>query len=135
MATLAADEIRRYELGDLNHIPVIAAEIIYEGAAVGEVAASGHARPLQGGDAFLGFAERKADNSAGAATDIDVTVRTHGRVQLPIATLAAVDVGVPIYASDDNTFTKTSTSNTKIGTCIRFVSSGVGIVEFKHHVA
>jgi hypothetical protein len=66
MTTLAANKPRAFEGGNRNSFPVIAADIIYEGAAVGLVDGTGHARPLAAGDRFAGFAERKADNSAGA---------------------------------------------------------------------
>jgi hypothetical protein len=70
MTTLAANKSRAFEGGDRNEIPVIATDIIYEGAAVGVVPASGHARPLAAGDRFAGFAEEQADNSAGGAAAI-----------------------------------------------------------------
>ncbi|MFM2126257.1 MAG: hypothetical protein RL328_2708 [Acidobacteriota bacterium] len=129
MTTLAANVARSYELGDMNDYPVIAADIIYQGAAVGDNG-SGYARPLQAGDPFRGFAEAKADNSAGAAGDISVKVKARGRVQLAIGSLAITDVGKPVYASDDDTFTLTSSTNSAIGRVVRYVSSGVGIVEF-----
>ena len=34
MTTLAADKARNFELGDIQELPMIAADIIYEGAAV-----------------------------------------------------------------------------------------------------
>ncbi len=129
MTTLAKNVARAFELGELNHVGVIAADIIYEGSAVGDNA-SGYARPLAAGDAFLGFAIEKADNSLGAAGAINVTVKTKGRVKLAIDSLAITDVGKAVYASDDNTFTLTATSNSAIGRVIRWVSTGVGIVEF-----
>lgn len=129
MTTLAADVARPFELGDRNHLPVIATDIIYEGAAVGDNA-SGYARPLVAGDPFRGFAVAKADNSAGAAGAINVEVRQEGRVQLAIASLAITDVGKPVYASDDATFVLTATSNSYVGRVVRFVSTGVGVVEF-----
>lgn len=130
MTTLAKDTPRDFQLGDLEDYPVIADDIIYEGAAVGENA-SGYARPLQAGDVFLGFATQQADNSGGSAGDIRVTVRTRGRAKLAVGSLAITDNDrVPVYASDDDTFTKTSTSNSLIGYVSRFISSGVGVVEF-----
>ena len=130
MATLTQDTPRDYQLGDIEEYPVIASDIIYEGAAVGENA-SGYARPLEAGDPFLGFAEQQADNSAGAAGAINVRVKTRGRVQASIATLAiTANDRVACYMSDDDTFTLTSTSNSLIGYVSRFVSSGVGVVEF-----
>jgi len=58
MTTLAVNLPRSYEQGDRNDLPVVAADIIYEGAAVGDNA-SGLARPLVAADPFLGFAERR----------------------------------------------------------------------------
>lgn len=130
MATLTQNTQRSYQMGDAEEYPVIAADIIYQGAAVGENA-SGYARPLQAGDRFLGFAEAKADNAAGAAGDVNVIVKTRGRIQLPIAALAITANDRPaVYASDDDTFTLTPTSNSLIGYVSRWDSAGVGIVEF-----
>lgn len=131
MTTLAADTPRDYQLGDLEDYPVIAADIIFEGAAVGENG-SGYARPLVAADPFLGFAVRNADNSSGAAGDKNVQVRTRGRIKLAISGLAITANDRPaVYASDDNTFTLTSTSNSKIGWVSRWISTGVAIVEFE----
>jgi len=130
MATLAADKARTVELGDINEIPVIASDIIYEGAAVGDNA-SGYARPLVAGDPFRGFAERKADNSAGAAGDVNVRIKTKGLIKLPISSLAITDVGKDVYASDDDTFTLTKSTNTRIGYVHRWESTGVGIIAFE----
>ena len=129
MTTLATDKSRTYELGDLNSFPVVATDIIYEGAAVG--LSSGNARPLNAGDQFVGFCIQNVDNSTGSAGDMRVQVKTYGEIQLAIGSLAATDVGKPVYASDDDTFTKTSSGNSKIGWCSRYISSGVGIVEFE----
>src|SRR3989304_1011568 len=85
MTPLAANKPRAYEGGrdvlEESALPVIASDIIYEGAAVGIVDASGHGRPLAGGDRFAGFANAKADNSAGAAAAGHVDVRTTGKGQ------------------------------------------------------
>lgn len=131
MTTLAADAPRDYQLGEIEEYPVIASDVIYEGAAVGENAA-GYSRPLVAADPFQGFAERKADNSAGAAGAVNVRVKTKGRIKLAISGLAITSNDrAAVYASDDNTFTLTSTGNSKIGWVSRFVSAGVGIVEFE----
>lgn len=130
MTTLAADKPRAYAQGEIEEYPVIASDIIYEGAAVGENG-SGYARPLAAGDPFLGFAIEKVDNSAGAAGAKRIRVKTKGRVQLAVASLAITDNDlVKVYASDDDTFTKASTGNSLIGYCSRFVSTGIGVVEF-----
>lgn len=130
MTTLAANKPRAYDIGDANMIPVIAADIIYEGAAVGIVSASGHARPLAAGDRFAGFAVAKADNSAGSAADINVEVKYRGEVELSVTGAVITDIGQPVYASDDDTFTLNPASGPFIGFVKRYVSSGVAVVEF-----
>lgn len=133
MTTLAADVIRpRRWSGDpiTSEYPVIAADIIYRGAAVGENG-SGYARPLVAADPFLGFAEAKVDNAAGAAGDKTVFVLQKGFIDLPIAAVAITANDRPaVYASDDNTFTLTATSNTLIGYVDRWISTGLAVVEF-----
>lgn len=130
MATLTKDTLRDYELGDREEYPVIASDIIYEGAAVGENG-SGYARPLAAGDVFLGFAEKKADNSSGAAGAVNVRVRSKGKIKAAISALAVTANDRPaVYMSDDNTFTLTSTSNSLIGYVSRWISTGYGVVEF-----
>lgn len=130
MTTLAANTPRAYEGGNRNDLPVIAAEIIYEGAAVGVVAGSGHVRPLAAGDQFAGFAVEQTDNSAGAAAALNARLIEKGKIQLAVGSLAITDIGAPVYASDDNTFTLTATSNSLIGFVRRVVSTGVGVVDF-----
>ena len=130
MATLTKDEPRVYELGDRNGYPVIAADIIYEGAAVGENG-SGYARPLVAADVFLGFAEKQADNSLGATGAINVRVKEKGKIKAVISAIAITANDRPaVYMSDDNTFTLTLTANSLIGYVARWVSTGVAIVEF-----
>jgi hypothetical protein len=130
MTTLAANKSRAFELGTRNHIPVIAADIIYEGAAVGIVDATGHARPLANPDRFAGFAEEKADNSAGAAAAIYVQVVKAGEIELAVTGAVITDVGQPVYATDDDTFTFLPTAAVFVGFVKRFVSAGVAVVEF-----
>ncbi len=131
MTTLAVDAVRDYQLGDLEEYPVVATDIIYEGAAVGENG-SGYARPLVAADPFLGFATKRVDNSTGSAGNKLVQVKTEGRIKLEISGLAITANDRPaVYASDDNTFTLTSASNSKIGWVSRWISTGVAIVEFK----
>ncbi len=133
MTTLAKDKVRTYFFSGnpiREEYPVIAADIIYRGAAVGENA-SGYSRPLVAGDVFQGFAVAKADNASGAAGDIRVTVEQKGFIELPISGLAVTaNDRAPVYASDDDTFTLTATSNSLIGYVSRWVSTGIAVVEF-----
>lgn len=131
MTTLAANQAREYELGDNSEYPVIANDIIYQGAAVGENG-SGYSRPLVAADPFQGFAIAKADNTGGSAGDINVNVRTRGKIRLTVAGATAITANdrPAVYASDDNTFTLTSTSNSLIGYVSRWIASTDCIVEF-----
>ncbi|GAB5390186.1 MAG: hypothetical protein Alpg2KO_31540 [Alphaproteobacteria bacterium] len=131
MATLSQNTPRTYGSSNvIEEYPVIADDKIFEGAAVGENG-SGYSRPLVAGDTFQGFAVRAADNAGGAAGDVDVRVRTRGEVELTISAIGiTANDRAPVYASDDDTFTLTSTSNTLIGFVKRWVSTGVAIVEF-----
>lgn len=130
MTALSADKPRTYAADDsMNAMPVKASSKIYEGAPIGDDG-SGYARNLVAGDPFRGFAYRQADNTNGAAGDINVNIVTEGYIKLAVGSLAITDVGKPVYASDSDTFTLTATSNSYIGRVHRFVSSGVGIIEF-----
>lgn len=130
MATATADIIRAYQLGDFEEYPAIAADIIYQGSAVGENA-SGYSRPLVAGDVFQGFALEQCDNAAGSAGDQRVKVRTRGRVVLPISGIGITANDRPaVYASDDNTFTLTASTNSLIGYVSRWESTGLAVVEF-----
>lgn len=128
--TLAANQPRDYGTSYDAAYPVIASDIIYEGAAVGEDG-SGYARPLVAADPFLGFATAKADNAAGAAGAVNVEVKTKGVIKLAIASIAiTANDRQAVYASDDNTFTLTATSNSLIGYVHQWLETGYALVEF-----
>lgn len=129
MTTLAADKSRILELPDYNDVPVIQSDIIYEGAAVGDNGSNAF-RPLAAGDRFSGFAVAKVDNSTGASGAKNVRVRTRGRVQLPISSIDVTDLGKPVYASDDDTFTLTQSTNSHIGKVVRFIATGTVMVAY-----
>jgi hypothetical protein len=133
MTTLARDTTRAYsaEVDPLpEELPVIASDIIYEGAAVG-ANTSGHMRPLVSGDPFRGFCTKQADNSTGSATDINAKLRRQGIVQLTVTgASAATDVGLPVYATDDDTFTLTPTGS-RIGTVTKWITSTTCLVFFQ----
>jgi hypothetical protein len=131
---LAVDTPRVFAAGidpSFNEIPVVAAGVLFEGAAVGVPVAAGTARVATAGgtpDPFGGFAERKANNAAGAAGAINVQVRRRGEVTLTVgkgSNWAQTDLYATVYASDDGTFTLTSTNNVAIGKVTR-ITSGIG---------
>lgn len=130
MTTLAADKARIKVLGDLSAYPIVATDIIYEGAAVGLVLGTGLARPLTSVDKFAGFAQTKCDNAAGVASALNVSTITKGTAVLSVSGAVITDVGQPVYATDDDTFVFLPTGGVYIGKVKRYVSSGVVEVEF-----
>ncbi len=132
MTTLAADGLRTFEIGDIQEYPVIAADIIYRHAAVGLVDATGHARPLTTADRFVGFAESRVDNSAGAAAAKRVRVQSRGKVELTVPGVELQDVAAesPVYASDDDTFSLNPADGQFVGFVSRFVATDTAIVAF-----
>jgi len=128
MTTLAANSPRIMEIGSINGLPVITADIIYEGSAIGDNG-SGYAQPLVAGYPFRGFCQEKADNSSGANGAINVQAVDKGKAYLAVTSVAITDVGRPVYASDDAAF-NLSGIGTKIGHVYRYVSSGYCIVAF-----
>ncbi len=121
MATLSADKPRVYgHTISNNDPPVIASDIIFSGAAAGNNG-SGYARPLEAGDPFMGFASARADNSSGSAGDKRAHCRSEGYAWLPVTGIDGVDdVGKPVHASDDDTFTTTRSGNSYIGESILY---------------
>lgn len=134
MATLAVDKQRAFELDDIstNEVPAIATDIIYNGAAVGESSSTGTGRPLVAGDNFLGFCIERCDNSAGAASAKNIKVRDKGVVKLSVTGVSSTaQVGDTVYASDDDTFTTASTSNSAVGKIIRWITGTTCLVAFE----
>lgn len=134
MTTLSAAKNRVYEVNVdplLNDVPMIASDTIYAGAAVGESSSTGNARPLVAGDTFLGFAVATVTNTS-TIGDYTVRVRQRGVVKLDVTGISADDdLGTAVYASDDDTFTTTSSSNTQIGKVVRWISGTTCMVYFE----
>ena len=127
MAAATSDNSLQIKTGNLKTFPVEASEIIYQHTCVGDNG-SGYAQALAAGDPFLGFAEVQVDNSTGAAGDKYVRVRRDVTVKLAISSLAITDVGKDVYASDDQTYTLTQGSNTRVGYVEEWESTGYGWV-------
>src|ERR1700761_1878821 len=94
-----------------SELPVKGSAHIFAGSAV--TAASGVLEPLVVADGvFVGFATREANNSAGSDAAINVNVVDKGYVTIPVVGVTGnSNFDAAVYASDDNTFTLTSTSN------------------------
>ena len=101
-----------------------AVDIIYRGAlctfnAAGYLAPAG----LAVSEVFAGIAEETVDNSGGSAGDKSCKVKRKGRFLLTGSGFAQTDLGVTVYASADDTITKTAGTNPPIGIIDGYVSS------------
>ena len=111
--------------GKLLAHPVVAADIIYKGALVKHNAA-GYLEPCSAelGAFFAGIAYEEKDNSAGSAGDVVCKVMKEGVFLMTTSGMAQADVGSPVYASDDATFSTTQATNEqKVGDIVEFVSA------------
>ena len=131
MATLAKDKVRQFRnVAPVIEYPAVASDILYRGSAAGD--SSGTIRPITTSDAFVGFIDANADNSAGAASAINVAVIPEGEVYLSITSVSSADdLGVTVYASDDDTFTTASTGNVAIGKIVQWVTGTNAWVKFQ----
>lgn len=139
---LTRDTPRVWELGEVNAWSLATNTTLFQGAAVGDNG-SGLARPLQAGDKFLGFCEAFVSTlpsspslglRAAQEENVQVRVLTSGIVELDVAGVKATSFGMPVYASDDNSFTLSGPPNSFIGTVHRPLLNGKTIVAFGHHV-
>ncbi|GAH72369.1 unnamed protein product, partial [marine sediment metagenome] len=96
---------------------------------------TGHGRPLENGDIFAGHSIFKVDNELGlVGGEKDIRIRS-GKYCLYCSidaseTFVVTDVGKPIYASDDDTLTKTKASGSYVGRIARYISATKLEVEF-----
>lgn len=130
MTALTNDTNRVFEVdNDSNAVALAAGTKVFQGSLIGKTA-TGYGRALEAGDTAMGFAKDNVDNTDGTDGEKIVEVKSMGKVSLFISGLTIADVGKDVYASDDNTFTLTSTNNSKVGKIIRFEKSDYAIVYF-----
>ena len=133
MATLTAASLASRPLndrvpGDLPSYPCVGNDIVFAGAWVG--LNSGNARPLVAGDTFAGLCMARADNTGGAAGDLDVETLAVG-VAYRQAVAGSGAAGADVSASDAATLTFTSTATSKVGYVQRVNADGTFDVFFK----
>jgi hypothetical protein len=124
---LSADTPRRYGSGVdpmFLSLPCTSNVTIYEGSAVAESTTAGTVKALAASDTvFWGFAHEQVVNASGGTKRCKV--RSKGIIRIPVVGSTAVtDNGVDVYASDDGTFTLTSsTTFVKIGKVVQYVGT------------
>lgn len=129
MTTLAKDSPQILVGGGMGSVPIIASDIVYEGALVGDNGA-GYGRPLVAGDKFLGHSIVNVANTTAVAGAFDIRLRT-GRYRMVCALVGLItDVGQPVYASDDAVLTFSAPSNSYVGKITRYESATKMEIEF-----
>lgn len=129
MTALAADRNTHRREGAFRHYPVKASTEIFKGSIV-VIDSSGYAVPASTATGLVGpgRAEEHVDNSDGANGDKTVRVRRDGAYHyVDAADATAMDrtaIGDPVYATDDQTVTLTSTGRSQIGTLADFDDRG-----------
>ncbi len=114
-------------------LPAKVSTTFYEGAAVTDDGGAGEVDNLAASEGFLGFVEKGVISTA-TTSDVNVKIRAQGLIKnLPVTGLDAdTDYGVAVYASDNGTFTLTSsTTFVQIGKVVAYSASGYGDVFFQ----
>ncbi|MCZ6655567.1 MAG: hypothetical protein O7D91_21370 [Planctomycetota bacterium] len=105
-------------------VPVSGGIKIFGGSMV-FIGADGFATNVEtaGTTPFAGIADNEVDNIAGADGDKFIDVVDGIWSHLDGSSFTQADVGVDLFATDDNTLTATSTSNTFVGRVVEFRSA------------
>lgn len=129
MTALTANTPLTIIRGEQSELPM-AAVAIYEGAILGDNGA-GYARGLVAGDKFRGHSMEYIDNSLGSVGDYNIQ-RLTGRYRLKVTLTSAsiLDVGKPLYASDDATYTLEPVGNSRVGQVDRYAAANTIIALF-----
>lgn len=129
---LSANTTNKILGGDYSDHPVHGSTHIYEGALV-VIDADGYAIPLTAdthNGRFAGVAVAEADNSSGADGAINCKLRRGDfYAEMTLASAALADVGDALYATDDATLTKSSTSSTLLGKIAGYVTTNTIIAK------
>ncbi len=128
MTAMTANNPNNRSEGVIQEFPMIAADIIYEGALVSidDPDTDGGALPAGdvAGQHFAGVCTHEADNVSGSAGDEVVRVDISGAAVVLAGTgFDANDIGVEVFASDDQTVAKSTTNSIPVGKIIEYISA------------
>ena len=129
MAVTANQVIKAQGAGALQKAPVAASTTLYQGTIAFTERTSGDGEGYVLGDDdggvndFAGIVAQEADNSSGSAGDVDAELFQEGVFELQGTGFVQGYVGDLAYASDNFTVTPSSSSTTKIGKFVEYVST------------
>jgi hypothetical protein len=125
---LSADYIYETANPEIQAVPAVNGDVLYAGALIG-IDSAGYAAPWDDvtNYNFVGVCMRQVTGDTSASPVPEAEINTSG-VILKKATIgnasSQTDVGILCYATDDNTFTLSSTSNVNaVGRVSRWYSS------------
>lgn len=124
MALSAPATVESRDARGIREFGVKASTRIYRNAIASIETATGFIRgaTASAGDIRAGIA-REDVNNTGAGGAATCEIYTQGEFLLTGSGFAQTDVGALVYASADDTITKTSTNNVLLGRITRFVSA------------
>lgn len=125
MVALTANIDREEKEGKLLAYPVVASDIVYQGALV-KIDAAGYLAPAsaEATAMFAGVAYEKVDNADGAAGDKVCRVENKGAFLMVGAGFNQASVGKKVYTSDDNTVSLVQGANEQfVGVVVEFISA------------
>jgi len=125
---LSADVIYTSASDVVQSVPAVNGDVLYAGALIG-INSAGYAAPWDdvANMMFIGVCMKQVTGDTSASPVPEANINTSGMI-LKKATIgnasSQTDVGILCYATDDNTFTLSSTSNVNaIGRVSRWYSS------------
>lgn len=113
--------------GTILHAPLDAGAAPFQGSLMGRNGA--YVRPLVAGDDFVGVCRSQVVTAPAVSGAITVDVMSGYMLgEVPLTGVAAGNVGDPVYASDDGTFTLASGGNSFVGIIMGVAAADVALV-------
>lgn len=125
---LSADVIYESASDQIQSVPAVNGDVLYAGALIG-IDSAGYAAPWADTSNynFAGVCMKQVTGDTSASPVPEANVNTSGMILKKVTVTGAsgqTDVGVLVYASDDNTFDLSATSNVKaVGRISRYYQS------------
>ena len=127
MAAVTANQITlmqgagRLTRSKASNVNLYAGTLAFFDASTGYIVADDNA----GANAFAGIVYQQCDNSGGSAGDLEVELYTDGIFRLTGSSFTQATNGDLVYAIDNYTIQASSTSASKVGRVVNYVSATV----------
>lgn len=131
MAAVTANQVIKRRNGHRRSVSVAASTTIYEGTFVFVTAAGyGTGAIASGANVYAGVAVETVDNSSGSNGEktVEVICDKNCEFELTLGSAAIADIGDTVYATDNFTITKTSTSNSAMGVITEYIGTNTVLV-------